>query len=50
MSPMVKRKVISMANPRPPFRSAVETIHHGTTFEASLISSAKGRRQLTSRN
>ena len=41
-SPMVKRKVINMINPRPPFRSAVETIHHGTILEASFTSSAKG--------
>ena len=40
-SPIVNRKVMRMMNPRVPLMRAVEIMHHGTIFEASLISSAK---------
>jgi hypothetical protein len=39
-SPMVKRKVINMMKPKLPLSSAVVSMHHGTIFDASLISSA----------
>lgn len=38
--PMVKRKVINITKPRLPLMMAVNIMHHGTTLEASLISSA----------
>jgi hypothetical protein len=39
-SPIVNRKVISIRKPRLPLSSAVVSMHHGTIFDASLISSA----------